>query len=719
MKQAFIIGLIIGLAFCVQTAHGQVAADTSALRKRDAADTTKLRNPIAADTSKLLKPNESVLEEVVVTGTLKEVKRVESPVPVEVYTAAFLKKNPAIHVFEGLLHVNGVRPQSNCNICNTGEIRINGLPGPYTMVLIDGMPIVSSLSTVYGLSGIPASMVERIEIVKGPASTLYGSEAIGGLINVITKKTGTAPHLSADLMTTTWGEINTDLGFTTQVSRKATLLSGLNYFNYSNPIDQNKDGFTDLSLQQRLSIFQKWSFQRKHDRQFSIATRYLYEDRWGGQMNWNKSFRGTDAVYGESIYTNRLEVLGNYQLPTTEKLLLSFSLNHHHQNSMYGNTLYQAKQKVGFAQLVWDKKMGQHDWLVGTALRYNYYNDNTPATGATDPASMGINPQRIVLPGLFAQNEITFNQQHKLLLGIRYDYNSAHGHIVTPRIAYKYTINQQQFLRFNMGTGFRVVNLFTEDHAALSGARKVVLTEQLKPERSFNVNLNYIHKFYGKGNTATTLDVSAFYTYFNNRIVGDFETDPNQIIYANLNGHAVSNGLSVNADMAFNNGIKLNIGATYMDVALHNNGQKEQQILTERFSGTWSLSYKIPSIHLDIDYTGNVYSPMRLPLLGPLDPRQPYSPWYSLQNIQLTFHYWRGIELYAGVKNLLNFLPTRFSPFLIARANDPFDKQVQFQPNGQVQATPDNPYALSFDPTYMFVPNQGIRGFLGIRYTIK
>jgi outer membrane receptor for ferrienterochelin and colicins len=154
-------------------------------------------------------------------------------------------------------------------------------------------------------------------------------------------------------------------------------------------------------------------------------------------------------------------------------------------------------------------------------------------------------------------------------------------------------------------------------------------------------------------------------------------------------------------------------------VALHNNGQKEQQILTERFSGTWSLSYRIPSIHLDIDYTGNVYSPMRLPLLGPLDPRQPYSPWYSLQNIQFTFHYWRGIELYGGVKNLLNFLPTRFSPFLIARANDPFDKQVQFQPNGQVRATADNPYALSFDPTYMFAPNQGIRGFLGIRYTIK
>ncbi|MEJ7675556.1 MAG: TonB-dependent receptor plug domain-containing protein [Chitinophagaceae bacterium] len=251
---------------------------------------------------------QSNLEEVVVTGTLKEVKRIESPVPVEVYTPAFFKKNPTPNIFDALQNVNGVRPQLNCNVCNTGDIHINGLEGPYTMVLIDGMPIVSSLSTVYGLSGIPNSLVERIEIVKGPASSLYGSEAVGGLINIITKKPANAPALSLDLFATSWKEFNADLGFKFKAGNKATVLTGINYFNYGNIIDNNGDNFTDVTLQNRVSIFQKWNFERKNNRLLSVAARYFNEDRWGGDVRYTKAFRGGDSLYGESIYTKRMGV---------------------------------------------------------------------------------------------------------------------------------------------------------------------------------------------------------------------------------------------------------------------------------------------------------------------------------------------------------------------------------------------------------------------------
>ncbi|RYG18141.1 MAG: TonB-dependent receptor [Chitinophagaceae bacterium] len=659
------------------------------------------------------------LNEVVITGTQKEVNRLESPVPVEIYTAKFFKKNPTPSIFEALQNVNGVRPQLNCNICNTGDIHINGLEGPYTMVLIDGMPIVSSLSTVYGLSGIPNALVERIEVVKGPASSLYGSEAVGGLINIITKKVQNAPLVSADLMTTGYGEHNTDLGFKLNLGKKVSVLNGLNYFNYGNAVDHNHDGFTDVTLQDRISVFQKWNVARKHNRTLSLAARYLYEDRWGGEMNWNKTFRGGDVRYGESIYTKRVELIGNYQLPINEKVFLSFSLTNHHQDSRYGTTSYIATQKIAFSQLTWDKKIGNNDLLFGAAFRFTHYDDNTPATASADVNKLTNLPEKVILPGLFIQDEIKLWSNHSLLAGLRYDYHSAHGNIFTPRLAYKWSIDENNIIRLNTGTGFRVVNIFTEDHAALTGARKIIIQNELRPERTYNVNLNYLKKLHLSNGTFLGLDFSGFYTYFNNRILGDFDTDPNQIIYDNLNGYAVSKGLTLNADVAFSNGLKVTTGLTYQDVSFVENNVKQQQILTEKFSGTWAVSYKVNKLHLGIDYTGNVYSPMRLPLLGAMDPRRPYSPVWSIQNIQLVYDGFKRIEIYGGVKNLLNFTPNQGTPFIIAGANDPFDKNVQFDAGGQVRPTPTNPYGLTFDPNYVYAPNQGIRAFFGLRLMIK
>lgn len=666
-----------------------------------------------------LTKNTNSLNEVVISGTLKEVSRLESPVPVEVYMPTYFKKNPTANIYDALQIVNGVRPQLNCQVCNTGDIHINGLEGPYTMVLIDGMPIVSSLSTVYGLAGIPNSLIERVEIVKGPASSLYGSEAVGGLINIITKKPKNAALLSADIFGTSWGEYNADLGFKLNAGKKAAVLTGINYFNFQNRIDNNIDNFTDMTLQNRISVFQKWNFDRKENRLFSLVGRYMYENRWGGEMGWQKKIRGGDSIYGESIYTNRWELLGNYQLPTKEKIFLSFSYNNHHQNSVYGNVPYIAQQNIAFSQLTWDKKIGRNDFIVGTALRYTFYDDNTVGTATSDTINHVNQPSKIYLPGIFVQNEITVNEKQKLLLGIRYDYNSFHGNIITPRVAYKWTIDKKNIVRLNAGTGFRIVNLFTEDHSALTGARVVEIKNELRPEQSYNANLNYIKKIFSKNGSSISFDASAFYTYFDNRIVGDFDSDPNKIIYDNLSGYAVSKGISLNSDFAFHNGLKIIAGGTLMANTLTENGITEQQILTEKFTATWAISYKIKKANVAIDYTGNIYSPMRLPLLNDLDPRSPNSPWWSIQNIQLTYEGFKKFQIYGGVKNLLNWTPNKGNPFIIARSNDPFDKDVQFDNNGQVIANANNPYGLTFDPSYVFAPNQGARMFLGLRYSFK
>ncbi|GGD48406.1 TonB-dependent receptor [Muriicola marianensis] len=659
-----------------------------------------------------LSPSVETLDDIVVSGTLKPVRRLESPVPVEVYSPAFLQKNPTPNVFEALANVNGVRPQVNCNVCNTGDIHINGLEGPYTLVLIDGMPIISGLGTVYGLSGIPNSLISQVEIVKGPASSLYGSEAVGGLINIITKHPPEAPELVADAYVTGWGEYNLDVGSKLALGDKTSLLLGLNYFNYDIPIDNNGDNFTDVTLQDRISLFQKWNFLRPNRRIFSLAGRFLYEDRWGGEMQWTPEFRGGDQIYGESIYTSRWEFLGKYQLPVDAPLMLSFSYTSHNQNSVYGNTTYLADQRIGFGQLTWGPVLDSHDLLLGLAMRYNYYDDNTPATATVQEN----NPDEVWIPSLFVQDEMSLGEKHSLLLGSRLDLDRRHGTIFTPRLAYKWKVTESDLFRLNAGTGFRVVNLFTEDHAALTGAREVVIREELDPEQSYNVNLNYSKKIYSSGGTYLNFDTSLFYTYFTNRIIPDYETNTDQIIYDNLDGNSISKGISANVDLALPSGLKFLVGATLMDVSSTEDGVRTRQILTEQFTGTWSVSYEIRPLRLALDYTGNLYGPMRLPLLGDLDPRSEYSPTWSIQNIQFTYSGLDNFEIYGGVKNLLDWTPNRSAPFIIARANDPFDRNVTYDADGQVVATQDNPYALTFDPTYVYGPNQGIRAFVGLRY---
>ena len=576
------------------------------------------------------------------------------------------------------------------------------------------MPIVSGLSTVYGLTGIPQALIQRVEVVKGPASTLYGSEAVGGIINIITKKPSNSPMLFVDSFSSSWEEINTDIGFKYNASKKIQGLLGINYFNYQNIIDNNNDNFTDLTLQNRISIFNKLNIERRNNKLFTIAFRYVYEDRWGGETNWNKSFRGTDLVYGESIYTSRWETFGTYELPTTENIRLQFSANGHRQDSFYGTDSYKADQLIAFGQLIYNKKIKkEHDLLFGIAYRYTTYDDNTFATSESDGETN--KPSVIHLPGVFLQDEISLTNQHKLLIGARYDYNSLHGTIFSPRVNYKWNSkNNKNILRFSIGNGFRVANIFTEDHAALSGAREVVFEGELSPEKSWNANVNFVKKI-SINNTLISLDASGFYTHFNNRILPDYETDPNKIIYANLKGFSVSKGLSLNSDISFPLGLTMNIGATLMDVSINENNIKKRQLLTESFSGVWSISYNLKKSRIKIDYTGNLYGPMKLPLLSELDPRKGESPWFSIQNIQITKNIGTSWEMYGGIKNILNFTPANNS---IARSFDPFDSGVDFNSNGEAIATTNNPYALTFDPSYVYASNQGIRGFLGLRYTI-
>ena len=267
-----------------------------------------------------LKPS-AIIDEVVVTGTMRPTYTLDSPVKVESISAKQLETympSAASSVVEAVNLVNGVQEVVSCGVCFTNSISINGLDGAYTAVLIDGMPVYGNLASVYGLNGIPNMIIDRIEVIKGPSSTLYGSEAVAGVINILTKNPEDQPLLSVDLMGTTHKELFGNLAIAPRIG-KSTGYVGFNYGLMTDFEDWNQDGFNDGVNLDRYSLFTKWNIHRESGKLFSLAGKYYYEDRRNGVRDYLKNrayreLRGSESVYGESIYTNRAELFGSYEL---------------------------------------------------------------------------------------------------------------------------------------------------------------------------------------------------------------------------------------------------------------------------------------------------------------------------------------------------------------------------------------------------------------------
>ena len=625
------------------------------------------------------------LDQIVVTGTMKETYVKDSPVKVNVVSNSFLQKNPSGNLMESVGYINGLYNEVSCGVCGTNSIRINGMEGPYTSVLIDGMPIMGSLASVYGLNGINPNVIESIEIIKGPNSTLYGSEAMGGVINVRTKDPAAAPRISLEGYSSTHLENNLDFAYSPSTEGFQTFISG-NAFFFDEFLDHNNDNFADATKRKRISLFNKWSFRRPDARQFNIALKYYFEDRLGGTPNFNKDLRGSDTIYGEAIETNRFELIGTYELPMEESFRIDYSYSYHDQNSYYGDYHYEANQQIYFANLIWDKRFSYNrQLLLGSTIRYDALDQIFDGLRLEDGSE-----DRRLTPGVFAQYEHIFNKSFRGLAGARIDHYVDHGYIFSPRINFKVSATDHTTIRLNAGTGFRIVNLFTEEHDVLSGSREVVITEDLDPERSYNGTLN-LNQIIDIGTSVLNIDFDLFYTHFSNQIIPDY-ANPNEIRYSNLEGHSVSRGLSISAAHNFPSPLQYSVGITLQDVFQKTNSTKDALPFAPNFNSTFSLSYAFSAVATSIDYTGRIVGEMNLP---EYPNAKNTSEIYSEHNIKLTKKISSGLEVYTSVKNLFNY--TQNNPLI----------------------APDRPFSEDFATDHVFGPIQERRFQFGIKYEIK
>ena len=490
----------------------QITASFVGFKKQEKTITIDETNPSVVLNFNL---NESLntLNQVVVTGTKTYKRQTNSPVIVNLITSKTLDNVQACNLSEGLKFQPGLRVETNCQTCNYTQLRMNGLAGGYSQILINGRPIFSPLTGLYGLEQLPTNMIERIEVVRGGGSSLYGSSAIGGTVNVITK----TPKKDSHEFNSFYQNIN---GRTSDrvLSGNASLVSenknsGVTLFvNHRERglYDHNDDQYSELPQLENTSFGTNIFFLPEDNQKIEISLSNLNETRYGGEMVempayltqqseerihkvWMGSFdyqinfnneNSSLITYFATQNTKRKHYTGIF--PEEETAIQS-----HIENPPYGTSSTTTLQ--GGAQLnhkVYNFFKGTNTFILGSEYvvddvfdeisTYNYVIDQN----TTDF-------------GVFIQSDWELSPSINILSGVRMDQHNFIDELVfSPRASFLYKHQSNTQFRINYGTGFRAPQAFDTDlHIAFAGGgvSRVSLSPNLKPEKSqsLSASINY------------------------------------------------------------------------------------------------------------------------------------------------------------------------------------------------------------------------------------
>ena len=448
------------------------------------------------------------LNQVVITGTRTFKRKTKSPVIVSVINSKQIENLQACNLAEGLGFQSGIRLETDCQTCNYTQLRMNGLSGSYSQILINGKSILSPLTGLYGMEQIPANMIERIEIVRGGGSALYGSSAIGGVVNVITKFPSVNNYSFGYVFNRINSASNDKVIYGNANVIHSNKKSGATFFVNNRErmwYDHNNDNFSELPALKDNTFGTSFFLipYNKHKLEINIGS--IHEYRYGGEMtleaphfamqaeerihdillgNLDYSFNfneelGSCLVYLAAQRTNRQHYTGiRPEIGTQED-------EYHLINSPYGTTLSVTKQ-AGF-QLNYkiNKFLGSNIFSVGyeylgddildEILAYNYLID-----------------QQVSNSGLFFQSDWIVSNKFNLLSGLRIDKHSfLDKMVISPRVSFLYNIKKSLQFRTSYSTGFRAPQAFDSDlHIAFAGGgiSRVILDDDLQEENSNSIS---------------------------------------------------------------------------------------------------------------------------------------------------------------------------------------------------------------------------------------
>ncbi len=479
-------------------------------------------------------------KQIVVTGTRTEKFKRDVPVIVNVVDAKMIDATQSLNLLEGLSYQPGVRIENNCQNCGFSQVRMNGLEGKYSQVLVNSRPVFSALAGVYGLEHFPSIMIDRVEVMRGGGSSVYGGNAIAGTINIITKEPTTNSFEFATNTGFIDGKIpDNQISLASSVvadNRDAGMFLFGNYRN-RNAFDANGDDFSELSELEDISAGMHGFYNISEFSKIKPEFHVSYEDRRGGNK-FDKFMHQADVAEG----TKHVSLNGSvdYNLYLTEdykqRLNLYVSNRQTFRDSYYGGLgstdttdIVAAANAYGRSEdlsavigaqysAAFEGFGGKHELIVGSEFKYNELEDSQPAI---DRSIF----QVIREQALFVQDDWDINDNICLLIGARLDnHNLIDNVIINPRVSVLGKLTPEFQIRGNVATGFRAPQTFDEDLHILSaeGVRWIYTNaEDLKEERSVSLSgsLDYTVSSIGS-EWGVTLE--GFYTKLNDAFSQEF-----------------------------------------------------------------------------------------------------------------------------------------------------------------------------------------------------
>jgi len=589
-------------------------------------------------------------------------------------------------------------------VTGTKQIKMLGLSSPYILIATENIPSIRGASQAFGLSFIPGTWVESIQITKGAGSVVNGFESIAGQINAELVKPSTDNSFFLNMYGASSTRLELNTHFNTKVSDKWSTGLYLHGNTHQEKHDVNDDGFMDMPLYSQVNVMNRWQYTDPEKGFVSfINLRYLSDDKQSGQLDFDpETDKLTTNAWGSEIDTKRYELsakLGyvNPEIPW-QSLGVQFALSNHKQESYFGLNQYDIEHTSIYSNVTYNSIIddSRHKIKTGVNFTYDAYDEFAIAQNfARTERSFG---------GFF---EYSFDnlELFTLTAGLRVDSHNLLGEFITPRLHMRYSPWSKSAFKASAGHGKRSANIFAENQNLFASSRNFSILNTtgniygLDPEIAWNYGVSYLQGFNLFGRAAD-ITFDFYRTDFQNQVVVDLE-NAQEVSFYNLEGDSYANSFQVELNYNAFQHFNFRTAYKYYDVKTQYQTGELSKPLTPKHRFFANASYETEirnNSNWKFDLTYNWLSEQRFsstnsnPIQYQLDD---YSDTIGTLNAQITRVFSPKFEVYLGGENITN-----------VRQSNPI-------------VSAENPFGSSFDTNFVYGPIFGSMYYAGLRYKLK